>query len=82
MLRLIIAAFLLLAPAGAQPTPLKVAAVQMRSSSRLEENRRRIVEVLARLAAQGVQVAAFPECALTGYDKDTLTAATKPPAAV
>jgi len=45
----------------------KVAAVQFRSSFALNENSKRIGEFLSRLAAQGVQVAVFPECALTGY---------------
>jgi len=47
---------------------LKVAAVQFRSSFDIQQNCKRIVAHLRRLAADGVQVAAFPECALTGYD--------------
>jgi predicted amidohydrolase len=58
--------------AQSAPVRLKVAAVQLRSSFRVDENRDRIVAHLERLAAQGVQVAVFPECALTGYDKDSL----------
>jgi omega-amidase len=47
---------------------LKVAAVQFRSSFDIKTNCERIGAHLQRLAAEGVQVAAFPECALTGYD--------------
>lgn len=53
---------------------LRVAAVQMRSSFDLAVNCQRIVEHLERLAAEGVQVAVFPECALTGYRKDRIEA--------
>ena len=56
---------------------LKVAAVQFRSSFDVAENRRRIVETLERLAEQGVNVAAFPECALTGYPIDVMSAGTE-----
>jgi omega-amidase len=47
---------------------LKVAAVQFRSSFDVKKNCERIAARLQRLAEVGVQVAAFPECALTGYD--------------
>jgi omega-amidase len=47
---------------------LKVAAVQFRSSFDVKKNCARIAAHLQRLAEAGVQVAAFPECALTGYD--------------
>jgi omega-amidase len=47
---------------------LKVAAVQFRSSFDIKQNCERIAAHLRRLAEAGVQVAAFPECALTGYD--------------
>jgi omega-amidase len=47
---------------------LKVAAVQFRSSFDVKKNCERIAMHLQRLAEAGVQVAAFPECALTGYD--------------
>lgn len=56
-----------------QATALKVAAVQLRSSFRLEDNVARMREILGRLADDGVQVAVFPECALTGYSKDAIT---------
>ncbi len=52
---------------GAWGADLKVAAVQFRSSADLEDNRARIVSTIAKLAADKVDVAVFPECALTGY---------------
>lgn len=57
----------LAAAAAAFPAELKVAAVQFRSSFQIEDNTARIVTALEKLAAQKVQVAVFPECALTGY---------------
>ncbi len=47
---------------------LKVAAVQFRSSFDIRQNSERMVADLKLLASDGVQVAVFPECALTGYD--------------
>ncbi len=47
---------------------LRVAAVQFRSSFDILKNCERIAAHLRRLAGDGVQVAVFPECALTGYD--------------
>lgn len=55
---------------------LKVAAVQFRSSYSLEDNSKRIIEMLDRLARDGVRTAAFPECALTGYHKKEAMAPT------
>ncbi len=49
---------------------LKVATVQMRSSFVVAENKAKIIRSLEQLAGQGVQVAVFPECALTGYSTD------------
>jgi predicted amidohydrolase len=62
--------------AVAQPTTIniKVAAVQFRSSFNVADNQRRIVQTLKELSSQGVRVAAFPECALTGYRIDRMTA--------
>ncbi len=54
---------------------LKVAAVQFRSSNKIAENLPRILEHLRALAAQGVRDAIFPECAVTGYDRDAVLAA-------
>ena len=72
--------WLLLSPlslfAQAPPVSLKVAAVQFRSSHNIDENLPRILEHLRKLAAQGVRVAIFPECALTGYDRDAVTQVT------
>ncbi len=51
---------------------LHVAAVQFRSSFNLADNRDRIVAALEKLSRDGVRVAAFPECALTGYHKDAV----------
>jgi predicted amidohydrolase len=58
-----------------QVTNLKVAAVQFRSTSQLEDNATRICDTLGRLAADGVQVAVFPECALTRYNTDAIMSA-------
>ncbi len=57
---------------AAEPTPapgpfLRVAAVQMRSVRDVRANVARIRQHLADCAAQKVQVAAFPECAVSGY---------------
>jgi predicted amidohydrolase len=49
------------------PAALRVAAVQMRSTRDLAENVARIRRHLERCKADGVRVAVFPECALTGY---------------
>jgi predicted amidohydrolase len=47
---------------------LRVAAVQFRSAFDIRKNCEGIAAHLRRLAGDGVQVAVFPECALTGYD--------------
>jgi predicted amidohydrolase len=59
-------------PATELPTPrqLRVAAVQMRSTRDLAENIECIKKQLGKCAADGVRVAVFPECALTGYFDD------------
>ena len=59
-----------------QPMSLKVAAVQFRSSSVIEDNATRMSETLGRLAAEGVRVAVFPEGALTRYDRAAILRAT------
>ncbi|MCL5005693.1 MAG: carbon-nitrogen hydrolase family protein [Acidobacteria bacterium] len=66
---LIAAGFLgvLSAQGQAPATKLKVAAVQFRSSFDINDNCKRMSEFLGWLAKEGVQVAVFPECALTGY---------------
>jgi len=53
--------------AAAYAAELKVAAVQMRSAFDVAANAAKIIASLEKLAGEGVQVAAFPECALTGY---------------
>jgi predicted amidohydrolase len=62
--------------AARNPRTLKVAAVQFRSTRDLHDNVERIRSHLRGLAAQGVQVAVFPECALTGYFEDVVKATT------
>ncbi|MBI2686659.1 MAG: carbon-nitrogen hydrolase family protein [Acidobacteria bacterium] len=71
---LLVAAFVPAAPLAAQsqPVSLKVAAVQFRSTPRIEDNVTRMAELLGRLADDGVRVAVFPECALTQYRKDSI----------
>lgn len=59
--------------AGASPKTLRVAAVQMRSSDDLADNVARIRSSLRECAAQGVRVAVFPECALSGYSANVIT---------
>jgi predicted amidohydrolase len=54
--------------------PLKVAAVQFRSSPRVAENATRIGETLVRLAEEGVRVAVFPEWALTSHLRESFPA--------
>jgi predicted amidohydrolase len=56
--------------AAGPPRSLKVAAVQFRSSRDLGGNVAGITAHLRRLARDGVRVAVFPECALTGYSED------------
>ena len=51
----------------AQPIELKVAAVQFRSSFDIADNTKRIIATIEKLAREGVHVAVFPECAVTGY---------------
>ena len=54
---------------------IKVAAVQFRSSFDVAQNRSRMIRTLESLSGAGVNVAVFPECALTGYRKDAMPAA-------
>ena len=64
------------APTAKPPSRLKVAAVQFRSGPDLERNIAGIIERIRALAAEGVRVAVFPECALTGYYEDSVRRAT------
>jgi predicted amidohydrolase len=54
------------------PATLRVAAVQMRSSRDLAANVAATIRLLRQCAADGVQVAVFPECSLTGYFDDVI----------
>jgi predicted amidohydrolase len=51
---------------------LKVAAVQFRSSFDVADNASRMGKMLADLSEKGINVATFPECALTGYRLDAV----------
>ena len=53
---------------------LRVAAVQFRSEADPARNVGRMISILAACAKKGVQVAAFPECALTSYLTDAILA--------
>ncbi len=61
---------------GKIPRSLKVAAVQFRSGRDLDKNVAGITARIRRLASEGVRVAVFPECALTGYFDDVARATT------
>jgi len=54
------------------PNALRVAAVQLRSVDDLEGNVEKIESILEECALEGVQIAAFPECAVTGYDSEAI----------
>jgi predicted amidohydrolase len=71
----IMAAALLLQSSIGRGAEVRVAAVQFRSSFDIGSNCQRIISTLKRLAAQGVKVAVFPECALTGYQKGPVVSA-------
>src|SRR5689334_15879960 len=60
-----------------QSVPLKVAAVQFRSSYNVADNLKRMDADLIKLADDHVRVAVFPECALTGYNEDAVKSATQ-----
>ena len=59
-----------------QKETLRVASVQFRSSGDISDNLNRMRECLENLAAQEVEVAVFPECAVTSYDGNCVMAAT------
>jgi predicted amidohydrolase len=61
------------AAATNEAASLKVAAVQMHSTRSLADNLSRITNSIHQCAQQGARVAAFPECALTGYFGDVVT---------
>ena len=58
---------------GIVSKPLRIAAVQMRSSRDLADNVARIRKALRECADQGARVAVFPECALSGYFEEVVT---------
>jgi hypothetical protein len=62
--------------ANRPPKSLKVAAVQFRSCRDLDRNVADITAQIRRLAKEGVRVAVFPGCALTGYFEDVVKATT------
>jgi len=51
---------------------LSVAAVQMRSSGIISDNVTRIKAFLKDCASEGIQIAVFPECALSGYFENVI----------
>ena len=63
-------------PVQTRDATIRVASVQFRSSRDISENLARIESELEKLAAQGVQAAAFPECAATAYDQLAIEACT------
>jgi NAD+ synthase (glutamine-hydrolysing) len=60
------------APTAQKPVPrsLRVAAVQMRSRPDIDANVKHAIKLLERCAADKVDVAVFPECAISGYFTD------------
>jgi predicted amidohydrolase len=54
------------------PTTLRVAAVQMRSTRELAANIQHTRELLQKCAKDGVHVAVFPECSVSGYFDDVV----------
>jgi predicted amidohydrolase len=54
------------------PKSLRVAAVQMRSTRDLDANLKHTRDLLRQCAADGVQVAVFPKCSVTGYFDDLI----------
>jgi predicted amidohydrolase len=55
------------------PKTLKVAAVQMRSTSDLLDNISRMKSFILDCATKGVRIVIFPECALSGYFEITIS---------
>jgi predicted amidohydrolase len=62
---------------SAAPKTLRVAAVQMRSTRDLDTNLKKTRELLQQCAKDGVQVAVFPECSVTGYFDDVVKKTTE-----
>lgn len=55
-----------------RPNALRVAAVQLRSMDDLEGNIEKIETTLEECSDEGAQIAAFPECAVTGYETEAI----------
>lgn len=78
LLILVMVSLLPLAIAQEYDNPiLHVAAVQFSPKPTVEENTRIIVNYLKECSNQGIRVAVFQECAITGYDKKAIARATK-----
>lgn len=67
LVALAVLAAALSSPLAAAEAKLRVAAVQLRSTARLADNVAAIQRALAECAARRVQVAVFPECAVSSY---------------
>jgi predicted amidohydrolase len=63
----------MMATSACAASMIKVSAVQMRSVADLSKNVEKISGFLESLSAQGVQIAVFPECALTSYNPEIIT---------
>jgi RNA polymerase sigma factor (sigma-70 family) len=64
-------------PLVSPPVELKIAAAQMACANRLEENVSRIVGMIRAAGAEGADVVAFPELAVTGARDADIAAATQ-----
>jgi predicted amidohydrolase len=60
--------------AAEMPESLKVASVQMVVSADIDANLARILRGVDEAAAVGARLVMFPECVLSGFDKDTVSA--------
>jgi len=49
---------------------MKIAVSQIKLSSQIEENLKKIIRLSKKASEQGVEILCFPECALTGYLRD------------
>ena len=59
-------------PALKSGKTMKVAVIQFRSTQDLESNLERHTEYMRLCARNGARVVVFPECSITGYNKDTV----------
>jgi len=58
------------APPPKAASSIRVACVQMGVKPDLDRNLRKILRRIEKAAAEGARVVVFPECALTGFDRD------------